>query len=123
MPISYSVDRERGTVISLWTGEVTAAELRAHWAEVLDDPEARAVARTVADLREGTIGFSGAELRLAVEQVAAPRLMTLRWHNAIVVARPEQYGVSRQFDVFSDVLSENAIFHSVDEAVAWIRGQ
>lgn len=123
MPISYVVDHARGTVISRWVGEVTAAELREHWAQVLDDPQARALARTVADLREAIPRFSGAELQRAVEEVAAPRLDGLHWINAIVVTRPEQFGVSRQFGVFAEFHSANSIFHTVEDAVVWVRGQ
>jgi hypothetical protein len=123
MSISYVVDRQRGAVLSRWEGDVTADELRAHWAEVLDDPEARALARTVADLREAQPRFSGAELQRAVVEIAAPRLVGLRWINAIVVSRPEQFGVSRQFDVFAEFHSANSIFASVDAALTWVLGQ
>lgn len=123
MTITYVVDAEHGAVLSHWEGDVTAAELRAHWTAVLDDPAARAVARTIADLRKARPAFTGTELRDAVSSIAAPRLRGLSWTNAIVVDDPVQYGVSRQFQVFSELLSENAIFASVEEALVWVRGR
>lgn len=121
MTITYVVDAGLGAVLSCWTGEVTIAELRAHWAQVLDDPAARALACTVADLSQARLAFHGDDLHRAVHEVAAPRLRGLTWANAIVVAQPVQYGVSRQFQVFSELISDNAIFPTMAAALAWVR--
>lgn len=123
MPISWAVDPEKRIVFSTWVGDISIADLRKHWAAVLSDPQARAVARTVADLREATLNFSGAELMQAVHEVALPALAGLAWKNALVVARPDQYGVSRQFQVFSEAVSRDAIFEDPASAVQWVLDQ
>ena len=123
MSISYVVDPERQVVTSHWTGEVTIQEIREHWVILLEDPAVRAITRSLADVRAAQFKFNGEELRRAVVEIAAPRLKGRKWCSAIVISDTAQYGVSRQFEVFSGFLTKSAIFRSVDEAEAWILGQ
>ncbi len=120
MPISYSIDHLRQLVLVSWTGDITARHVRAHWKKMLADPEALAAGRSLADLRNCNFLLSGSELSSLVEEVAVPRLEGRKWKTALVIARSGQYGVSRQYHVFAERFSTDAIFEDYDKALDWI---
>ena len=90
-PISYRVDQTLGLVVSHWNGEVTVADVERFWAQVLSDPDVLALRRHVADIRAATLHF-----------------------------KEEEFGVSRQFQVFAEVWDEAQIFYDLDEAMRWV---
>jgi hypothetical protein len=120
--ISYSVDKALGVIFEVWSGDITAADLQRYWQSYLADPDARAVRKSVVDLRHANIRFTGSELARLVETVVIPSLNGLQWKTAIVVATPVQFGVSRQYEVFAEQYSTDHIFRDFDEALRWIRG-
>ena len=120
MPISYTIDRQQGVIFATWKGVVTAEVLARHWATVFADPEFKMVRRTLADVREATVSFSGAELARLVESMAAPAVGETRWKAAIVVSQTAQFGMSRQFHVFASLFAEDAIFFDRESALAWL---
>ncbi len=63
--ISYHVDVAGGLILETWSGVITRDVLLAHWRQYLADPAVLAVKRTLVDLRECDVQFSGEEwLRL-----------------------------------------------------------
>lgn len=120
MPISYSVDRERGLITEIWTGDVLAADLAAYWREYLADPDVMAIRRTLVDLRQCRILFTGAQLSAVVSGTVLPKLEGADWKTAIVVDHPVQFGVSRQYQVFAESFSVDSIFGDPDAAIAWL---
>ena len=123
MPATYCVDHSRPLVFEVWTGDVTARDVKSLWEKYLADPQVMAIRKTLADLRQAHLRLSGLELMELIEKVAVPGLHGLDWRTAIVVARPDQYGFSRQFQVFAEVYNENSIFQDYDKALAWILEQ
>ncbi|MCC6707715.1 MAG: hypothetical protein IT492_09155 [Gammaproteobacteria bacterium] len=119
MPISYTIDDTHHIVRTVWSGDVTAADVRAHWLVFLDDPLVMALRRTLTDLRGAQLKFSGDELYELIRDVVLPRLGDVGWKTAILVAQPEQFGVSRQYQVFARY-SEDSIFHDEAPALAWL---
>lgn len=120
MPITYSVDHSRGITIEVWTGSITADVLGEFWARYLRDPEVMARRRTLADLRQCTIAFTGRELSALIDSVVLPVVGEQKWRTAIVAAEPVQYGVSRQYHVFAEYYSQDAIFKGYDAALNWL---
>jgi len=120
MPISYTIERSAGVILEVWEGEVTAADLRRHWQVYLADPDVLALRQTLVDLRRADIRFSGVELSDLVSSVAVPILKGRDWRTAIVVERPVQFGVSRQYQVFARCYSSDAIFYDYDDALRWL---
>lgn len=120
MPVSYTIDYENRIVRTVWTGDVTAADVRAHWLRYLDDPVVMALRRTLADLRNANPLFSGEELYELIRDVVLPELEGVGWKTAIVVAEPAQFGASRQYQVFAEIYSRDSIFHDADRALAWL---
>ena len=122
MPISYSIDTVHRIVRTVWTDTVTVADLRSHWLRYLDDAVVMALRRTLTDLRAADLQFSGEELYEVIRDVVVPRLEGIGWKTAILVAQPDQFGVSRQYQVFAQY-SEDAIFHDEARALAWLLAQ
>ena len=123
MPITYSIDAERGLIFESWSGDVSASDLADYWRAYLADPEVMAIRRTVVDLRDSNPTFTGAELSSLIHNIVFDVLGERDWITAIVVAKPLQFGVSRQYQVFAECYSRDAIFEDPDLALAWIQGQ
>ncbi|MEO5860670.1 MAG: hypothetical protein ABIR33_17190 [Pyrinomonadaceae bacterium] len=119
-PISYVVDTAVGVIFEVWDGTVTASDLSQFWRDYLSDPEVLEVRTTLVDLRKATIKITGNEMRDLVSSVVQPALGSRTWRTAIVVDRPVQYGVSRQYQVFAEYYSTDCIFYETDEALAWL---
>jgi hypothetical protein len=120
MPITYVIDQERNVIFETWSGEISAADLANYWRGYLADPEVMAIRRTVVDLRNSTPTFTGAELASLVRTIALPMIAGRDWVTALVVARPLQIGISRQYHVFAESYSEDAVFHDPDTALNWV---
>ena len=120
MPISYTIDHEQQIIVEVWTGDVSAADLATYWQRYLADATVMAIRRTLVDLRGCTITFSGEQLTHLIESIVTPILGGRAWRTAILVERPTQYGVSRQYQVFAERYSHDAIFHNYDEALCWL---
>ena len=123
MPITYSIDAERQIIFERWSGDVSGADLARYWRAYLADPHVLAIRRTVVDLRESNPTFTGAELASLIHTLVFDVLRGRDWITAIVVARPVQFGVSRQYQVFAECYSRDSIFEDLDLALAWIQGQ
>lgn len=120
MPIACIPRPQDGYVEVNWSGAITAAVIRQRWSEILADPEVLRIGRALADIREADLQFTGAELADIVATVAAPALQGRRWRSAIVVRDPVQYGVSRQYEVFSGEFGVDGIFHDPADARRWL---
>lgn len=120
MPITYTIDDAGKLITEIWTGEVRAEDLAAHWRRILGDPEVLAIRRTVVDLRESVILFSGSQLDVLIKSIALPLLNGRDWKTALVVKDPTQFGVSRQYHVFAEHYSTDTIFRNVEEARTWL---
>ena len=120
MPITYRVDREKNLIEENWYGTITSIDLKQYWKHYLADPAVLEIRRTIVDLREATIKFTGAELNALIESIVLPALKGRDWKSAIVVKEPLQFGISRQYQAFADNYSKDAIFRSAEEAQSWL---
>jgi hypothetical protein len=120
VPITYSIDAATGVILTVWEGDVTAARLRRHWEVFLADPQVMALRRSLADLRQARIQFTGAELASLLSTMVVPALQGRDWTTALVVARPVEFGVSRQYQVYAERYSRDAIFEDYEVALAWL---
>ena len=82
-----------------------------------------ALRKTLVDMRKANILFTDHEFNNLIRSVAIPGLAGKDWKSAIIVERPVQYGVCRQFQVFAECYSKNAIFYEYDLALQWLRQQ
>ncbi len=122
MPITYSIDRVQNLIHEVWTGEIRATDLAEYWNRYLGDPEVLAIRRTLVDLRQAVILFKGSDLEVLIQNIVLPVLAGRDWKTAIVVDMPLQQGISRQYQVFAERYSKDAIFRSIEEARNWLCG-
>lgn len=123
LPISYAIEAGARSILETWTGDVSASDLASFWTALLADPEVMDIRRTLVDLRECRITFTGKELSHLINTIVMPALDGRDWTSAILVSDPVQYGVSRQYNVFAEVFSNDAIFEDLDAARAWLERQ
>ena len=120
LPISYRIDRTAGIIEETWTGTVSAGVLARYWKQYVADPEVLRIRRTLVDLRECRITFSGEELSQLLDTIVLPALDGRDWTSALLVSDPVQFGVSRQYNVFAERFSTDAIFYDRDAAMKWL---
>lgn len=123
LPITYSIDKSLGVIFEIWRGDVTADDLGRYWAAYLENPEVLALRRTLVDLREAEIRFSGSEMLQLVLTVVLPVLNGRDWKTAIVVQKPLQFGVSKQYHFFAEQYSTDSIFFEPEPALQWLLAQ
>jgi len=120
MPISYSIDAQLGIIVETWVGDVSASDLAEYWKNYLANPEVLALRRTLVDLRQANPTFTGRELSALISSIVDPILQGRDWKTAIVVEKPVQFGVSRQYHAFAEHYSRDAIFSDPASALKWL---
>ena len=122
MPITYHADAAQGVLFSDWRGTITITEVSAYWTAFTSDKEAMACRGAIADLRECELQFNGASIRDLTERILKPAFQGKKWRSAIVVKDPVQFGMSRQYGVYSEIfLSGNVnVFYSDVMALKWL---
>ena len=123
MPISYSIDTQRNVILEVWVGDVFADDLAEYWRAYLANPNVLDIRRTLVDLRQSTIHFSGEDLARLITEIVNPTLQGRNWITAIIVEGESQFGVSRQYQVFAERYSRDAIFREYDQALQWLLQQ
>jgi hypothetical protein len=122
MPINYCIKSDKGYILEQWSGHVSITDLEEYWTLYLSDAEVMRLRKTIVDLRNATIAFKGQELDDLVQSLVVPKLNGLRWKSALVVSDPVQYGISRQYHVFSHLYSKDSVFYDIKDAERWING-
>ena len=107
----------------MWVGDVFADDLAEYWQAYLANPNVLDIRRTLVDLRQSTIHFSGEDLARLITEIVNPTLQGRDWITAIIVEGESQYGVSRQYQVFAERYSRDAIFREYDQALQWLLRQ
>jgi hypothetical protein len=123
MPIRYSIDNQKGCILEEWEGAISINDLEAYWTSYLADPKVLEIRRTIVDLRNARIEFKGDELDNLVQRLVIPKLNGLHWKTALIVSHPVQFGVARQYHVFADRYSRDAIFSDPTAAEEWLLNQ
>ena len=118
MPINYQIDPARKFVIVVGSGILTAEEMRKEQVRMNREPDLAPDYNQLIDLKEVT------ELRLTVEDVRQ-----LSYHSpfregsrrAIVVDRPEDYGLARVFQALTEPHgAELRVLYDRQEARRWL---
>ncbi len=124
MGIVYRVDEEAGIVFATWTGEITADVLGDFYRLVLSDKAALSIRRSVTNIQEAKLLFTGEEFGSLIRTIVVPILKDLGWTTAIVVKERDmlQWGVSRQYQAFAHRYSKDSIFTDEASAIAYLKG-
>lgn len=119
MPLSYTLDEARGIVVERWSGDVSIAEISAHWAMMLDNPAALRMGRGLVELVDIRQRFTGPEMMHAVGRLVV-LLNGTRWRTAVVAPRVDLFGSSRQFQTMAEPHVTTEIFDNREAALAWL---
>ena len=122
MPITYTIDYNQKLISEEWTGEIRANDLADYWKRYLSNPDVLAIRRTIVDLRQAVILFNGADMNYLIQSIVRPILAGRNWKTAIVIEKPLQLGISRQYQAFAERYSKDEIFYTIDEARNWLCG-
>jgi hypothetical protein len=74
-------------------------------------------------LRNAILDFKGHDLDELIQRLVIPALNELDWKTALLVSNPIQFGVSRQYQVFEEIYSNDAIFSNTADAKVWLFSQ
>jgi hypothetical protein len=118
MPVSFSIDTQRGVVFSRRWGALSDAELRAHSWALVRDPRFQPTFRQIADLRDVArfdVSVDG------IAQVAALNPFASDARRAAVIATDVAFGILRMYQSTATAEPENIfISRSLGEALTWI---
>lgn len=121
--IRYHVDAACGLIHETWSGVITRDVLLSHWRQYLADPAVLAVKRTLVDLRDCEVRFSGEEWLQLIEGCVLNRPDLGGWKSAIVVDKPYLHGIARQFLGHAGQIAHGELFEQPDQAAAWLTRQ
>jgi hypothetical protein len=121
MPIQYEIDRECGIVRHEFTGAITVGELESYWRDFLSENELPRPLALFADMRQCKMDVHGEDIQAIVHTVIEPLLGERRWVAAAVVGSPSEYGVTKQFMVYSERCGVTEVFLDPNEALAWLQ--
>ena len=122
MPITYSNDPVQHIVHESWCGDIYAADIRAYWTRMLQDPISRSIRRSLADIREAIPQLTAEELERVVDEVLIPGLGGRSWISAAIVATADQLRLTHRYRA-AQRLSEVSIFSDPEAALNWLRRQ
>jgi hypothetical protein len=118
MPLTVSVDKKRGLIITHGTGVLTLDDIAAARAELRANPDFDPSFYELFDVRDVTEArLTGAEMaRIAASSVLAPGVC-----RAFVIANQKQYGLARMFSGFAEPHDQRVdIFRDMSVAEAWL---
>ena len=123
MPITYTIRKNEGVVVSRHLGEVSDQELLDTYRQLYNDPDYQPSFNKVVDLRTTkSTGRSPDALR-DIAQLIKSRYATTyeRAKTAIIAPRDLSFGLARMYQVFSeDTPQETMVFREVQQALDWL---
>jgi hypothetical protein len=121
MPLTVSVDKRRGLVITHGSGALTLDDIASARAQIRANPEFDASFYELFDVRDVTeIRLTGAE----IARVAASSVLGAGICRAFVVANQRQRGLARLFSGFAEPHNQRVVvFHDMAVAESWLASQ
>jgi len=121
MAVTYQLDRERGLIETLCTGEVTLDEVLHHFQELEADASLPERLDVLLDLGPMTSLPESEQLREVTR--AVDRLKTrVAWGTCAIVARRDAlFGMSRMFQILAEGLfARSRVFREREAAEDWL---
>ena len=123
MPISYTIKKEQGIIVSKHEGNISDRELVDVYKALFQDPSLRKGYRKLVDLRssKSTERSMAALIEVAdmVKQYYSGSTETTK--TAIVASHDLYFGLARTYELISDEYpDEIMVFRDVDKALEWL---
>jgi hypothetical protein len=118
MPITYTIDRDHGVVLSRAWDVLTYAELREHYFRLAADPDFDPGFCQLADNRQvHRVDMTAQTLR----QLAGITIFAEGRPRALVVSAESDYGLARMYAIFSETAGQKvAVFREWADALQWL---
>jgi hypothetical protein len=121
MPVTYRIDKSRGTIHTSCTGAVTLEEVLDHFRMLEEDPGCPARLSVLLDLRDQTSIPTPDQLRHVSRAIKRVRHKVEFVNCAIVTGSNVLFGMLRMFEVFAeDYFGKTHVFRSLKDAHAWL---
>ena len=117
MAVRYVIHKEQRLVLTIGHGRVTFGELLAHRRQLLRDPNFNPTfnqlndysAATSTDLSQGN-----------VHVFASTSVFSPASRRAVVVLKPQFFGIARQFEAYHDERANVGVFYDWQSALKWL---
>ena len=119
MPLDYSIDTQRGLVLSKATGLFGVAEAMDHIKRLFADPDFRPTHNQLIDFRQITaLDLSTDQIR----ELASASIFGPDSKRAFVVSTDLQFGLGRVFSAYRHIEGEEGIrvFREMKDALQWL---
>lgn len=123
MPITYTIKKEKGVVVSKHEGVVSDKELLDTYRRLYNDPDFQLEFKKLVDLRATESLERSADALQDIAQMIKSRYAgsSARSKTAIVAPRDLSYGLARIYEVYSeDTPQETAVFRDLEKALDWL---
>lgn len=123
MPVKTTINKEKGIIYRLVTGNITIDELIFDYKETLKHPDYVPGYNTIDHLQvKSAPDISAADLNKIVDYLRST--MNIRgqgWKSAIVADSDLAFGMSRMYEQLADQLPyEIMVFRTLEEAEKWL---
>ena len=119
MPTDYTIDVQRGVVLSAGTGVFASADFVEHMVRLRGDPNFNPDFNQVVDCR----GISVLDLNSdQLKELASQSIFSAKSRRAFVVSSDLHFGMGRMFAAYREIAEgQNVrIFRDMSEALSWL---
>ena len=124
MPVTYSIDKTQGIIVTRCIGDVTLGQVIEHFDILIRDPDCPPKLDVLLDLTECSVIPETHQLEPVSDKIGSIRKNVQFEACAIVVSSELMFGMARIFLVFADERFQMAqVFRAVDQAKKWLNEQ
>jgi len=117
MAVEYVIHKEQRLVLTIGRGRVTFDELLAHRRQLLRDPN---FDRTFDQLNDYCDTTSTDISRDNVQVFASSSVFSPASRRAVVVLKPQFFGIARQFEAYHGERANVRVFYEWESALKWL---
>ena len=123
MPITYSIDKEKGIRFHVCTGTVDCDDIMQSLSEVYRDENYDHALHALWDFRDCSGDLSAEAMQEIIAHARKSRSVPGQGRIALVVNRDLEYGLARMYEMLSELElpRQLMVFKDYETALAWIR--
>lgn len=122
MPVTYTIDKINGVVLSTGTGTVKGSDILRHVSRVLEDPDVPIPYRELFDLRKvKDLNVDKDDIRRIIAFAMSRKIIIDFGKVAYVDSRDYIFGIGRMFEAYSSQLPFDLMaFRRIEDARCWL---
>ena len=124
MGLTYTIDRQRRLLTTVWTGTVTGEDMVALYLEIFALPDFDGGFDELVDLSQAKIVELTADHMQRAIAARLRRFGKARTRTAVIAPKDVQFGKARMYNAYSDMAEGEDVmpFRDRAEALAWLDG-